>query len=1203
MGTRDTALPSQSTDIEAEHSDTEYPIRGILDESGHKYLVAWEGDYDPTWEPKHFVNDAAIHAWELKKSKRNVTADRYLRDRPLRSCRAPYINSLSQSSVASTLSASNSGSQHSQSSGSVFVPQFTQPLSSSTPSQGTSLSDKSFCQSSSCLATQASDASITESHSQLSHPGTGSLSYLSQFVGLTGQSTGSDCGPSNPSAPPSSPGSLSLALEPTSISSRIIENSAQGLPRARASKKRFSKPNPVQHHSPRPYHQRPNQLTSGETVVRNFSQEIAETPASRLQIEESQESQPPRRIQFSNSQSIPPISWNNTPDNPSAWKIAHYHLPSSNSLTIQTVPETIYHSSKGRGEALGSQAFIEESPLVFSRFNSKSRPSKIGSSVDIVNSQVQRGSHSSLPRGESLERLKVHPEDSEGTFYTMEDSPSKSPSHHPKTVAEAARINPGTTYGERMRFLRAAERASIKPLQSLTESATPSSAGDIEPSAPPAAREGVSPLSVRHDKELPVRVEDDVDLQVPFVAPQALHYNPDQPALLGEAGARLTKTASLSPPAALELAAQQLDQEAAKEEQTAEKPNRISLGHYEFAIPLSMDSRVKDDYDRTLEEAGKSIRRFLTDISTAEPAELAGSGESEVDLLVPQMRRMIAQLDNISTHPDLNLLDQPSSGPVDVEKEASWAEYSSSKFQYLGYFIDTVLEDSLKRAVHVVIMAQSGPTIDVLKKYFLGKRLENIPPEGLNKPQLVFISRHLSFEIRTTGDGPTITPFKDPTMIVAFDSSFDVDEESVRELRTVASSDRLVPVIRLIISNTAEHIALCLPECSDLDRLRLLVQYTKAYQSIAGDLQDDALGVQENAEETFRYIVSDPDTREWRLVEVDAVEISAPDNVSSLEPEQLRAMSSSRQKRWLEDEGDSATNSSKRQRMTPFQDITHISDSMKGQTQESKTERDNDTIAEIKELRDALADARKGLQAMEANFAKLQHRYESKHELYHKTRQELDQTTESAKKLEIRTKKQEAEILKLKDEKSALIQDLEDARNVIKGGGGLPADLENAKEEIRNISKEKSRLERISQQERSQSEFTRQQYQSASTAAAQSGLENFQLKEQIEILKQQSSGEASRLKELRIKGDEKRNFERIEELEKLLASREKLLTMKEEEIRELKKNRPATRSTSTQPRSPKFAGSSRAVSPAPNSTTNSNNNIGRGSVLRFRVEP
>lgn len=160
------------------------------------------------------------------------------------------------------------------------------------------------------------------------------------------------------------------------------------------------------------------------------------------------------------------------------------------------------------------------------------------------------------------------------------------------------------------------------------------------------------------------------------------------------------------------------------------------------------------------------------------------------------------------------------------------------------------------------------------------------------------------------------------------------------------------------------------------------------------------------------------------------------------------------------------------------------------------------------------------------------------------------------------------------------------------------AELEAAQEEIRRLTKENESLERKAEYEKKQADYTREQYQNASTIAAQSGIEIRQLRNENEELKRKLAGEAIKLKELNIKNDQNTHLSRIAELEATLASREELLHRKEEELRELKKNRPSTRSTSTQPRSPKWAGNSRPTSPS----LNNSGLAGRGSSLRFSSE-
>ena len=245
------------------------------------------------------------------------------------------------------------------------------------------------------------------------------------------------------------------------------------------------------------------------------------------------------------------------------------------------------------------------------------------------------------------------------------------------------------------------------------------------------------------------------------------------------------------------------------------------------------------------------------------------------------------------------------------------------------------------------------------------------------------------------------------------------------------------------------------------------------------------------------------------------------------------------------------------------------------------------------------------LQQSEKILGELQHRYESRTKDLHTTRRERDNFQVAMKTLEQRVERQRDEITKLKDERTELKRDLQQARETIKNGGGSAAELEAANEEIRRLKAENASLGRKADYEKNQSEYTREQYQNASTVAAQSGNEIRQLTSENELLKRKVAGEASRLREINTKSDQDRHSSRVAELELTLANRDDLLRRKEEELREIRKNRPSTRSTSTQPRSPKWASAnSRPSSPGFNNNNhNGSNPLGRGSsALRFSSE-
>lgn len=577
---------------------------------------------------------------------------------------------------------------------------------------------------------------------------------------------------------------------------------------------------------------------------------------------------------------------------------------------------------------------------------------------------------------------------------------------------------------------------------------------------------------------------------------------------------------------------------------------------------------------------------------------------------------MIEQLNNIATHPDLNIAEHIKDSASDPEKEAAWAEYSSSKFRFLGHFIEIAENHDL----HIIIMVREGKTVEIVERYLLGKEFTYTRPRhemgGGTNLELSMAKGLLSFGIRSTQTDGIVEAFKRPSAIIALDSSFNAKNPSVEHLRTCyARYGNLLPVIRLLISNTSEHIERCLPNVSELQRLRLLVHYTTRLRDTVGDLQDDALGVHEDAEEVLSYLLSDNFNASWALPTIEPLQIIGQDEVASAlgpEPvdtsaEHLPSTTPSMQKRWFDGEEVDVPNA-KRQRMTQSQDASQLTDSTRGPSQ--TLDNDLNTLernliqmrdahaAELRKLQSALADVQSRLQEKEKMLEALQHRYESRTRELHKTRKERDQLAEASVKSEQRLEKQREEIAKLKDERTQLKHDLEAAREALKSGGGTMAELEAAQEEIRRLTKENESLERKAEYEKKQADYTREQYQNASTIAAQSGIEIRQLRNENEELKRKLAGEAIKLKELNIKNDQNTHLSRIAELEATLASREELLHRKEEELRELKKNRPSTRSTSTQPRSPKWAGNSRPTSPS----LNNSSLAGRGSSLRFSSE-
>lgn len=247
------------------------------------------------------------------------------------------------------------------------------------------------------------------------------------------------------------------------------------------------------------------------------------------------------------------------------------------------------------------------------------------------------------------------------------------------------------------------------------------------------------------------------------------------------------------------------------------------------------------------------------------------------------MNEVLEQLSSITTHPDLNMIEHIRYSQSDLEQEASWGEYSSSKFLLLGY----LLQLASGRDLHFVIMVQGPKLLEILERFLLGKGLTYTRPRYEMGPgtdlEVSMVKDSLSFGIQTTRSEGIVRTYKPPSMIIALDRSFTAQTPTVEHMRTAfARNGNLLPVVRLLVSNSSEHIERCLPDVSPLQRLRLLIYHTKYYLGVVGELQDDALNVHEDVEEILACLSSDNFDVHWSLPMVEPLQIADPDELDSM---------------------------------------------------------------------------------------------------------------------------------------------------------------------------------------------------------------------------------------------------------------------------------------------------------------------------------
>jgi hypothetical protein len=193
---------------------------------------------------------------------------------------------------------------------------------------------------------------------------------------------------------------------------------------------------------------------------------------------------------------------------------------------------------------------------------------------------------------------------------------------------------------ERLAALRNADLSKVKPLQSTKNTTASSLAGENVSSASPSNPTMASPRTYHADKA--PNIEDMTTgptepSPVTFIAPQALHYNAEHPAIVPEflsgPEADLTANDLELPDSAVEETANEGAQAASVSERSPSPEIRgVDIGPFDFAIPLPMDSRVKDDYEKRLDKEADTIAKFL------EVSDSDALVEVEVGLSVPNMR-------------------------------------------------------------------------------------------------------------------------------------------------------------------------------------------------------------------------------------------------------------------------------------------------------------------------------------------------------------------------------------------------------------------------------------------------------------------------------------------------------------------------------------------------------------------------------------
>ncbi|KAL8969986.1 MAG: hypothetical protein Q9183_001734 [Haloplaca sp. 2 TL-2023] len=304
---------------------------------------------------------------------------------------------------------------------------------------------------------------------------------------------------------------------------------------------------------------------------------------------------------------------------------------------------------------------------------------------------------------------------------------------------------------------------------------------------------------------------------------------------------------------------------------SSQPPRNSSLTVYketpnEHFVSLAMSGRVRAQY---LQNISMFQGHILELMHSESPSEECFKG----------VEKLLYQVDKVTNHTDLTAQQDPDNFSQTLPKEeAEWAEDCSFKFQFLHHFLEQIRYSD----IHISVVAQQGKLLDIIETYMIGRGITYFRPDGKgaslpNDPR--FANCRCQVSIVPSGPEGVALAVKPAAVVIAFDGSVRVEAPQVYRMRLREGDDRLSPVAHLLVYNSSEHIARCLPPQMDpLERLKKIVSCMTQVRREVGilDPRDSPVGFA--GQEVGISVASGGYETRWTLPDIRPISLSFLDS-------------------------------------------------------------------------------------------------------------------------------------------------------------------------------------------------------------------------------------------------------------------------------------------------------------------------------------
>ncbi|ESZ93081.1 hypothetical protein SBOR_6511 [Sclerotinia borealis F-4128] len=576
------------------------------------------------------------------------------------------------------------------------------------------------------------------------------------------------------------------------------------------------------------------------------------------------------------------------------------------------------------------------------------------------------------------------------------------------------------------------------------------------------------------------------------------------------------------------------------------------LGRNEFIIPLPMMTQVRDVYDTTIKNKKNDIMSFVG-------GSIALDSES--------MDMMLEELKLICDHQDL-IVEESSTQNLDDSAQARYAVTISTKFLFIQQFLSSLRVTK----VHVVILARDA-ILPILEALFRSQNFYyNRPDMPGNMSENLGKSEEDMMQITLL---PTWIDVRDcivapASVVVAFDSSFSASQGEDEHYQALPfdprNPDKRAPLLWLVITNSVEHVELCIPTTLESsERKDRLVQYVARTRKVVGLLDTSIYPDPEVAARgAAEYVLDDSLESEWSLLPMPNIDVSLPNHgannrlSNSLTQSLFSPLEPNNQSGFKRPSNFDAVDEDiviKRQRMTPTR-----------QGREPDSNIMNGTIVEyqkkIKSLYDRCEDNERSINRIQPKF---QRALDDRARFEHENAQAVKRQAECEKKMEV----QDEAAAKLREENASLKNEVAVARNSL-ATSEIPsiAEIQKAKDDLRTAQAEIERLKKGQTSAEKRADYAASIYQESSQQAQEMRNELATLHSERKELRHQASAARIEIQKINHDGIIQQQCDTIDELKRELAERERMLERVTGQLDAYMNGRRTTRGTSV-PRSPR----------------------------------